>query len=618
MNPKPGLARAEPHVPELSLGSMQRTYARLIEQLLAARSDTGHWEGDLSSSALSTATAVVALAVANQKGDDRELVNRGLQWLARRQNSDGGWGDTTRSLSNISTTALCWAAFAFRPPSSPDVAGVVTRCEGWLSQAAGSLHPEQLRQAIAARYGKDRTFSAPIMMTLALSGRLGEGAWKLVPQLPFELAACPPSWFQRLQLPVVSYALPALIAIGQARHHYCPSRNRPLRAIRDRLRAKTSRVLRRIQPSTGGYLEATPLTSFVVMSLAGIQRADSDVARDGLRFLRASIRDDGSWPIDTNLATWVTTLSINALAAGPEYSGALSREDRASLSAWLLDQQHVTVHPYTQAPPGGWAWTPLAGGVPDADDTSGALLALKNLGVADSRVAAAVSLGVGWLLNLQNRDGGIPTFCKGWGALPFDRSAPDLTAHALLAWSTWLQDLPESQNARARAAIPRALAYLASVQRADGAWVPLWFGNQHAADDVNATYGTARVILALAQLDAAAERDMTSSGVRWLMAAQNGDGGWGGDVRVTSSIEETSVTIEALAARAAQSRAEAASLRECVNRGLAWLVSATEEGTTAVASPVGLYFAKLWYYETLYPFIFSVSAIGRAISCANR
>src|SRR5688572_30263554 len=281
MNPKPGLASAEPHVPEVSLGSMQRTYARLIEQLLAARSHTGHWEGDLSSSALSTATAVVALAVANQKGDDLELVNRGLQWLARRQNSDGGWGDTTRSLSNISTTALCWAAFAFRPPGSPDVAGVVTRCERWLSQAAGSLHPEQLRQAIAARYGKDRTFSAPIMMTLALSGRLGEGAWKLVPQLPFELAACPPSWFQRLQLPVVSYALPALIAIGQARHHYCPSRNLPLRTIRDRLRAKTSRVLRRIQPSTGGYLEATPLTSFVVMSLAGIQQADSDVARDG-------------------------------------------------------------------------------------------------------------------------------------------------------------------------------------------------------------------------------------------------------------------------------------------------------------------------------------------------
>jgi hypothetical protein len=40
---------------------------------------------------------------------------------------------------------------------------------------------------------------------------------------------------------------------------------------------------------------------------------------------------------------------------------------------------------------------------------------------------------VRWLLDLQNGDGGIPTFCRGWGALPFDRSAPDLTAHALRA-----------------------------------------------------------------------------------------------------------------------------------------------------------------------------------------
>ena len=36
-------------------------------------------------------------------------------------------------------------------------------------------------------------------------------------------------------------------------------------------------------------------------------------------------------------------------------------------------------HPYTGAAPGGWAWTDLPGGVPDADDTPGALLALVAL-----------------------------------------------------------------------------------------------------------------------------------------------------------------------------------------------------------------------------------------------
>src|SRR6266568_4695463 len=48
----------------------------------------------------------------------------------------------------------------------------------------------------------------------------------------------------------------------------------------------------------------------------------------------------------------------------------------------------------------------------------------------------AAMAGIHWLLNLQNADGGLPTFCRGWTNLPFDRSAPDLTAHALRAWNT--------------------------------------------------------------------------------------------------------------------------------------------------------------------------------------
>ena len=34
-------------------------------------------------------------------------------------------------------------------------------------------------------------------------------------------------------------------------------------------------------------------------------------------------------------------------------------------------------------------------------------------------------------------------------------------------------------------------------QRADGSWVPLWFGNEHAPGDENPLYGTAHVVIAL-------------------------------------------------------------------------------------------------------------------------
>ena len=43
-----------------------------------------------------------------------------------------------------------------------------------------------------------------------------------------------------------------------------------------------------------------------------------------------------------------------------------------------------------------------------------------------------------------------------------------------------------------------------------------------------------------------------------------------------------------------------------------WLVEAVESGRFREPSPIGFYFAKLWYYEKLYPLIFTVAALGRA------
>ena len=89
----------------MTASTVGATLERLVERLLNARNEQGHWTGELASSALSTATATVALSMA---GDHDHLVSGGLDWLERTQNDDGGWGDTTLSVSNISTTALCW------------------------------------------------------------------------------------------------------------------------------------------------------------------------------------------------------------------------------------------------------------------------------------------------------------------------------------------------------------------------------------------------------------------------------------------------------------------------------------------------------------------------------
>ena len=159
------------------------------------------------------------------------------------------------------------------------------------------------------------------------------------------------------------------------------------------------------------------------------------------------MRPDGSWPIDTNLATWITSLSINALAAAEPDIATCADLD------WLLGCQHVRPHPFTGAVPGGWGWTDLSGAVPDADDTAAALLALRHWSRSPSCGAAdrggsggGGRLAVTWLLDLQNRDGGWPTFCRGWGKLPFDRSGADLTAHALRALHGWRHDPPGGRD----------------------------------------------------------------------------------------------------------------------------------------------------------------------------
>jgi squalene-hopene/tetraprenyl-beta-curcumene cyclase len=92
------------------------------------------------------------------------------------------------------------------------------------------------------------------------------------------------------------------------------------------------------------------------------------------------------------------------------------------------------------------------------------------------------------------------------------------------------------------------------------------------------------------------------------------DGGVGGGPGLPPTIEETALTVEALARVAAESRDAALRSRatNAVTSGVAWLLEHTAEGTRFPAAPIGLYFAKLWYDEAIYPLAFTVAALERA------
>ncbi len=667
---------------------VQETLTPLRSELIADRGKSAHWTGRLSASALSTATAISALSLAcdcrrsappvranthdaidapraepsmgSSMGVDNarylDLIGRGCEWLKLQQKSDGGFGDTDLSHSNIATSYLVLAARALAArvlgeagsDEWPD--GSQEALQNYLQTAGGIA-------ALRQRYGTDKTFVVPILNNLAIAGLV---PWSEVGALPFEAAVFPQSMYRFLGLPVVSYAVPALVAIGQAK--FCRAGCLPPWSwVRRAAIGPSLRVLKRMQPDSGGYLEATPLTAFVVMSLLDTRSTSpqpnacrDSVIESGLTFLEASVGADGSWPIDTNLATWVTSLSIAALANVDSDEREWSS---GSLIDWLLSCQHTIRHPFTGADPGGWGWTNLSGAVPDADDTPGAMIALSKLrDCADDhqskRIDTACAAGKEWLLGLQNRDGGWPTFCRGWGKLPFDRSSTDLTAHAIRAFAT----LPPCS--RGEAAVERGLRFLRAAQRPDGSWLPLWFGNQDRPDEDNPVYGTAKVLVdAPANLGA----DVIGRGVSYLLQSQNADGGWGGGASVTwfhhasneslggnarsnavgaptsfppnerrstitSTIEETALAIEALSSLwgylhsqeflknceiPIQTPSLTESMRDAILVGSDWLVRAIAAGHHRIPWPIGFYFAKLWYHERLYPLIFTTAALGR-------
>jgi squalene-hopene/tetraprenyl-beta-curcumene cyclase len=158
----------------------------------------------------------------------------------------------------------------------------------------------------------------------------------------------------------------------------------------------------------------------------------------------------------------------------------------------------------------------------------------------------------------------------------------------------------------------------------------LWFGNEHQANQTNPVYGTAQVLLAGAELGRL-ELNVPQRAIRWLLAAQHSNGGWGppripvdysgaetdnsrtwreNDAMAKfCTVEETSLAISALIPLADSNPA----VSQAVSRGLTWLTAAVEQDAHRRPAIIGFSLAKLWYHERLYPLAFAAGALSRAV-----
>ncbi len=253
---------------------------------------------------------------------------------------------------------------------------------------------------------------------------------------------------------------------------------------------------------------------------------------------------------------WDTALTLRALSE----SGVAADHPASERGVqWLLSQEIRTRGDWAHnvsAQPGAWCFEFANRHYPDLDDTAIALLALqeanrpareqshwlppdlklvantKAASLPDARrkallfddLAGATERAAGWLLAMQNSDGGWGAFDRDNTAeflchVPFadhnamiDPSWPDVTARVL-------ESLTKYGKRRNLPALDRAVGYLRQSQEPDGSWFGRW--------GVNYIYGTWQVLSGLRAAGVPPTDPAMVAGGQWLVAHQQSTGAWG-------------------------------------------------------------------------------------------
>lgn len=245
-------------------------------------------------------------------------------------------------------------------------------------------------------------------------------------------------------------------------------------------------------------------------------------------FLTAGVRRNGKTSIHQQCCispVWDAPWSVTALLD----SGIAPDDPRLLLAGrWLISKQLTEdvgdwkiKNPYGR--PGGWSFEFENVYFPDVDDTIQVLHVLNCLSLSKKEKQDAIDRGLGWILSMQNDDGGWAAFDKNnkqqvVNKIPFsdhgaclDPSSPDITARVITL-------LTEFGFTKDEEVIDKALNYLYSNQSPFGGWFGRW--------GINYIYGTWAVLTCLEAIGEDSNSKPVKRAVRWLKEIQNGDGGF--------------------------------------------------------------------------------------------
>ena len=543
-------------LPFTSVTSVREAIARAQSHLLSRQAADGHWAGELEADVTITAEYLLHCHLIDRVKPDQE--RRAVRYLRRRQNREGGWSLYEAGATDLSATIKVYFAMKLAgvPVDDPTMA--------------------RARERVRALGGPVKAN----VFTKILLALFGEYDWNGVPGMPVEIMLLPPPFFL-FNIYEVSYwsrtvIVPLLVIMDrkpvkwlapergldelwpvarEAASLRFPRVPQPFswrglfwksffiavddgikiwerfspRPLRKRAIDAARLWLEERMAVPGGLGGIFPAMANAILALRLLGYADDHPLVLGqikeIEALAAERGDELSLQPCVS-PVWDTCLGVNALV-----ESGLPADHPALVAAgeWMLDKQVLAPgdwqikRPHVQ--PGGWAFQYANPYYPDLDDTAVVLMALeKTRGLDPDRARLAKERGLGWLLGMQNEDGGWASFDADNDRLylnniPFadhgallDPSTEDLTGRGLELLGT-LGYTAEFEPAQ------RALQFLRRTQRDDGPWYGRW--------GVNYIYGTWSVLRGLRAIGVDPRQDMVQRATRWLERRQNEDGGWG-------------------------------------------------------------------------------------------
>ncbi|MGA2846272.1 MAG: squalene--hopene cyclase [Candidatus Acidiferrales bacterium] len=525
--------------------------SRSANWLLSAQSQDGYWWGELEADTTLESDYILYLHVLGQLNSEK--VAKLANYIRKKQLADGGWSIFEGGPSELNASVKAYVAL---------------RLAG---DAATAPHIVLAKEKVIELGGIEATNSY-VRFYLAMVGAID---WGIVPSIPPELMLLPEwvpiniyemsSWTRGIVIPLSiiygnkpDWHLPegvtvnelfktkgekphsfdwdkriiswrnVFLALDRAVKVYERSRWKPFRKFALSLARKW--MLERLERTEGlATIYPAMMNSIYALLAEGKDQDDPLVTRE-IKFLaRYEIEEDDTIRVQPCISpvwdTAIAMVSLEEAGVDPAHPALVAAE------RWVVSNQILGPGDWQvknqNAEPGGWAFEFRNDFYPDVDDTAFVLMALGRVDDPDSdRLRNSMRRGLAWLVSMQNADGG-------WGAFDHENDLQFLNHIPFADHNAMLDPSTADVTARTVECLGQ-MGWSANdpvIQRARAfirhEQTPdgSWFGRW----GVNYVYGTSGVLRALETIGLSKQPDCQRA-ADWLRSVQNADGGFGESV----------------------------------------------------------------------------------------